>query len=60
MIHDLVARDDAEPTAEVILWAHLAESIDVFGNRLEDSLDNIGNVVVLEIIFLTPVVDKRG
>jgi hypothetical protein len=32
----------------------------VFGNRLEDSLDNIGNVVVLEIIFLTPVIDKRG
>lgn len=32
----------------------------MFGNRLEDSLDNIGNVVVLEIIFLTPVADKRG
>ena len=32
----------------------------MFGNRLEDFLDNIGNVVVLEIIFLTPVADKRG
>jgi len=59
-VHGLVAGDDAQPSAKCVLFPFLSKAIDVFGDGLEYLLDDIWNVVWLEIVLLTPVIDQWG